>query len=224
MPDRIAITPGGTTAYVTMANPGTTVVPIDLATNTAGLPIPLGIHPWAVAIAPSGTTAYVTGSNFVDINTVTPIDLATNTPGTPIPVGPSSNGIAITPDSTKAYVTSALSNTVWPIDLATSTPGTPIPVGNVPAGIAITPAGRPDVAELLATLLNDVTGVGPGTSLADKVKQVQAYVAADDKPAACSTLNDFINLVTAQTGKKVTAAQAASFIAQATAIKSTLGC
>lgn len=80
------------------------------------------------------------------------------------------------------------------------------------------------INDQLTTLLTAVTGVGSGKSLADKVKQVQAYVAANNQPAACSTLNDFINLVKAQTGKKVTAAQAASFIAQATAIKTTLGC
>ena len=76
----------------------------------------------------------------------------------------------------------------------------------------------------LATLLTQVTGVGPGTSLAAKVTQIQGYVAANDKAHACSTLNAFINEVSAQTGKKVTAAQAASFIAQAQTIAATLGC
>lgn len=80
------------------------------------------------------------------------------------------------------------------------------------------------VNDQLSTLLAAVTGVGSGKSLAHKVKQVQAYVAANNQPAACSTLNDFTNLVKTQTGKKRTAAQATSFIAQASAIKTTLGC
>jgi Glycine rich protein len=80
------------------------------------------------------------------------------------------------------------------------------------------------VTDQLSTLLAAVTGVGSGKSLADKVTLIQGYVAANNQPAACTTLNDFINLVKAQIGKKLTIAQAASFTAQATAIKTTLGC
>jgi hypothetical protein len=76
----------------------------------------------------------------------------------------------------------------------------------------------------LAALLTAVTGVGPGTSLADKVKQIQGYVAANDKANACGTLNAFINEVKAQKGKKLTNAQAADFTAQANAIRINLGC
>ncbi len=79
-------------------------------------------------------------------------------------------------------------------------------------------------ADLLADLLADVSGKGPGTSLADKVKRVQAYVAADDKAAACTTLGDFISEVKAQTEKSITAATAASFTTQANDITATLGC
>jgi hypothetical protein len=76
----------------------------------------------------------------------------------------------------------------------------------------------------LQNLLVAVTGVGPGTSLADKVSQIEAYVAANDMADACQALTAFINEVKAQTGKKITAVQAASFIAQATSIQSALGC
>ena len=226
-PTGIAITPDGATAYVTMAGAGTTVVPIDLATNTAGtpIPLPLGLHPWAIAIAPNGARAYVTASDFLlDFHTVTPIDVATNTPGSPIPVGPSPNGIAVTPDSTTAYVTSSLSDTVWPIDLATNTTGAPISVGSLPNGIAITPAGAPDVAELLAALLSDVTAVGPGTSLADKVEAAQAAYAAGDECGSSAILGDLINQLKAQRGKKIGAALADQLIADATAIREAIDC
>jgi len=76
----------------------------------------------------------------------------------------------------------------------------------------------------LADLLVAVTGVGPGTSLVDKVKQIQGYVGAGDTTAACTALNSFLGLVAAQNGKKLTATQAASFTARANGIKTALGC
>jgi FIMAH domain-containing protein len=78
--------------------------------------------------------------------------------------------------------------------------------------------------ELLSALLTAVTGVGPGKSLANKVKQIQAYLAANDTASACNLLNDFISEVNAQKGKKLTKALADSLIAQADAIKARLGC
>jgi hypothetical protein len=80
------------------------------------------------------------------------------------------------------------------------------------------------VGAALDALLADVTGVGPGKSLANKVKQIQSYVNANDIADACGAFVGFINEVKAQTGKKITAAQAASFISQAQAIQDTLGC
>src|SRR5262249_40189889 len=79
----IAITPDGTTVYVTnefLTNG--TVTPITVATNTPGIPIPAGNSPEAIAITPDGTTAYVTNR---DDATATPITLATATPSTPLP-------------------------------------------------------------------------------------------------------------------------------------------
>jgi hypothetical protein len=52
----------------------------------------------------------------------------------------------------------------------------------------------------------------------------QGDVHANDQANACAGLDGFIGLVKAQTGKKVTTAQAASFLAQAAEIKTTLGC
>jgi DNA-binding beta-propeller fold protein YncE len=87
---QIAITPDGKTAYITT---GSTVTPINTATNTLGKPIHVGpgripTTPGLrggdssyIAITPDGKTAYVaTGAG------VTPINTATNTPGKPIHV------------------------------------------------------------------------------------------------------------------------------------------
>ena len=50
LPDAIAITPDGTTAYVVNDNSGT-VTPIATATNTASHPITVGSLPVSIAIA-----------------------------------------------------------------------------------------------------------------------------------------------------------------------------
>ena len=50
-PFAMAITPDGTTAYVTSYESGT-VTPIATATNTPGTPIKVGKRAYAVAIAP----------------------------------------------------------------------------------------------------------------------------------------------------------------------------
>ena len=79
-------------------------------------------------------------------------------------------------------------------------------------------------AEQLVDLGTAVTGVGPGTNLADKVTSIKGYVATNNKTDACGTLRAFINQVKALTGKKITTAQAASFISLAQSIEATLGC
>jgi len=81
-----------------------------------------------------------------------------------------------------------------------------------------------NAAEQLVDLYKAVVGVGPGTSLADKVKQAQNYLAANDKADTCSTLNAFINQVKAQSGKSIATATANTLIAEAAQIKTLLGC
>jgi hypothetical protein len=111
-------------------------------------------------------------------------------------------------------------------------------VATVNAGVATDAGNNPNTAstsddntvtynfvnDQLTALYNAVRNTKPGKALGGKVKQIQAYVAANNKAAACTGLNDFINLVKAQKGKKLTNAQAADYTAQANAIKSGLGC
>jgi hypothetical protein len=79
-------------------------------------------------------------------------------------------------------------------------------------------------AELLADLGKAVAGVGPGTSLADKVSAGQADLASDDVAGTCSLLRAFINEVKAQTGKSIPTDRATSLIVDATQIRVLLGC
>jgi hypothetical protein len=79
-------------------------------------------------------------------------------------------------------------------------------------------------ADQLSALRTAVTGVGPGTSLRDKVAAVQAAVAARNSAAACQGLTDFVNQVRAQAGKRIPTATASALTADATRIRSVLGC
>ena len=76
----------------------------------------------------------------------------------------------------------------------------------------------------LAALLTEVTGVGPGTSLADDVTAAQAYYAASDTQATCAMLTGFVNEVRAQNGKKIGRTLDAKLIADADAIEVAIGC
>jgi outer membrane lipoprotein SlyB len=78
--------------------------------------------------------------------------------------------------------------------------------------------------EQLTDLGAAVAGVGPGRSLAAKVAAIGGYVAANDTLDACALLDAFISEVNAQTGKTISAAQAASFITQAQDIEVALSC
>jgi len=87
--------------------------------------------------------------------------------------------------------------------------------------IAITYAS---FGEQHAALLASVAGVGPGKSLANKARQIQAAADANNHSGACATLAAFIHEVRAQTGKKLTAEQAASLTMQAENLQTTLSC
>ena len=144
-PKGLAITPDGATLYAAnfgaygvvngqamQISDGTTVTPIDTATDTAGTPITVGSEPSSVGITPDGRTAYVVN---LASNSVTPIDIATNSAGSPITLNATLTGtpgyqIAITPDGTTAYVVTR-SNTLVPIDTANNSTQTPIPVGHL---------------------------------------------------------------------------------------------
>ncbi len=118
-----------------------TVVPINLTTNTTGAPISSGgSGSTNIAITPDALTAYVVNNLS---NDVTPIDLTTNTIGTLINVGTNPVVVAITPDGQTAYVTNNGSHDLSAIDIGPNTSSIVFDFGlnNNPYGIAITPDG-----------------------------------------------------------------------------------
>lgn len=78
--------------------------------------------------------------------------------------------------------------------------------------------------ELVTILAGDVVGVGPGGSLAAKVATALAYLQQGQSGAACSTLRALGNEVRAQSGKKITVAQANDLLAAIAEIAATAGC
>ncbi len=141
-PAKIAITPDGTLALVSIFY-GNSVAVIDITRGPAeSSTIPVGNSPNSIAITPDGTLALVANQN---VNSVTVIDIASGTAeAQTIAVGGSPQGIAITPDGTPtaglALVVRGQSVTV--IDIAGRTAeSSTIPVGDRPTNIAITPDG-----------------------------------------------------------------------------------
>jgi hypothetical protein len=134
------------------------------------------------------------------------------------------------PPSTTTATTTAASTTPTP---TTTTPATtssggstspPPPKAQGDDNVAFSNSTPQCVNVACFDLLAAVPGLGPGNSLAAKVNALLADLTNSDTAAACGDLRAAVNEVNAQTGKKITAAQAASFIAQAQKIEATLGC
>ena len=80
------------------------------------------------------------------------------------------------------------------------------------------------VLQLFDGLLHDVTGIGPGKSLQEKVTQTRQAYVAQNKATTCSGLASLQKEIAAQAGKKVTRASATALQSEATGIATTLGC
>jgi hypothetical protein len=79
-------------------------------------------------------------------------------------------------------------------------------------------------AQQLTDLHAAVQGVGPGTSLADKVQSAQASLQAGDVVGACGTLDAFVHEVRAQAGKIMPQTDPQELVDAATRIRAVLGC
>jgi len=97
-----------------------------------------------------------------------------------------------------------------------------VTISYIPADSTI---GAPENASgLLTALAAALKGVGPGTSLADKVAAVQRALAALDTRAACGVLTGLANQLSAQSGKQVPAGTAAQRLADVRTIQGLLRC
>jgi lysophospholipase L1-like esterase len=89
---------------------------------------------------------------------------------------------------------------------------------------AVGPFAAPSIDERLEALGAFVQGIGPGKSLSAKVAAIADELAAGDEAEACSRLGALANEVRAQTGKKLTQAQADHILAEVRAISADLDC
>lgn len=78
--------------------------------------------------------------------------------------------------------------------------------------------------EQLLALERAVVTLGPGTSLSDKIKQTRVFVGERDVRAACLALDSFLELLKAQTGKKIDASTSTTLIADASRVRTVLAC
>jgi len=95
--------------------------------------------------------------------------------------------------------------------------------GNSPATASFTVTVKGALAQL-QDLQTYVNGLPPGTSLPTKVQTAINYYQAGDIADTCKTLTSIIKEAKAQSGKKLTAAQANAVIAAASRIRSVIGC
>jgi hypothetical protein len=82
----------------------------------------------------------------------------------------------------------------------------------------------PSASGLAAQLVTDADHLGPGHALADKAAAIQTAVNAEDTATACADITDFLGLVTAQTGKKLSQSDATELRNDATSLAAALGC
>lgn len=79
-------------------------------------------------------------------------------------------------------------------------------------------------AEQLADLLARVQGVGPGLSFGAKVRAAITALENGNVATACSSLSAFLGEIAAQSGKSITAAEAAALTATVQQIQAVMGC
>ena len=238
-PFGIAITPNGQYAYVTTIfhngenDDHDPVSVIRLSDNTIiGTVLLDGISKGA-AVAPNGAHAYVAHG----YNRLAVVRTSDHTLVTDLTLGNSfrtTEQVALTPDGAYAYVTSIQGDVEYP-----GAPGSvfvvrtsdnalvkTVGVQNVPHGVAIADVPTPieqlsDVSDVIADLQ---LGGGVGTSLQKKLDRALTLLAAGDTAGACTALQDFVNEVRAQAGKKIATADANQVISTVTAIRTQIGC
>lgn len=87
---------------------------------------------------------------------------------------------------------------------------------------AMTPAER--IGALQAAIRGLQINLGIATSLNAKLSSALAFLAAGDAPAACASLGDFTNQVTALAGRQLSAVDARTLLTESAVIQGALGC
>ncbi len=125
-------------------------------------------------------------------------------------------------DGSLTPVCTPASGSTFPIAVTTVTCSATDAAGNTgSATFTVTVRGA---AAQLGDLITASTGVLPGHALENKAREAAASLASGSTAATCSTLAGYLDLVRAQTGKKISPATAAALTAAATRIRAVLAC
>jgi hypothetical protein len=95
-----------------------------------------------------------------------------------------------------------------------------------PCTFTVTVTGAAGQLTALSSMVNTLAGVQTGmkNSLVAKLTAAQTAVSGGNVATACARMLDFLNMVKAQAGRKMIAAQAAQLSAEARRIRTVLGC
>lgn len=172
IPARVAVTPDGTIAYVTLVVNEDALSGLIFSSSVISSPAFLGSYAKSLSADPffSNQVAVIETAENTVVATVTTeesapfgvaitpdgsaawvshlagavsvIDTATNTVAATVPVEGELTDLAITPGGDFAYVTNTSADVVVVIDTATHSVHASVPVDDAPSGIAITPDGE----------------------------------------------------------------------------------
>ncbi|MBN9492888.1 right-handed parallel beta-helix repeat-containing protein [bacterium] len=160
----------------------------------------------ALINVPPDTTVYATGVSGAIVTYTAPSAVDDDSPSSAVVNCSSASG------STFAIGTTAVVCTGFDAD-DTNSP--------VTATFSVTVEGG-DVQ--LTALSAAVQGVGPGSSLADKVQAARTYFDKSDLSRACGTLNALVHEINAQTDKTISLTTANILIDAARQIEAVIGC
>lgn len=133
----VAISPDGTTAYVSVRDADTLAV-VSLESNSKTGDIGVGDEPQGVAVSADGSRVYV--ANYAG-NSVSVVNTATTSVVATIPVPGTPKGLVLAPDGGRLYAALTQQDKVVAISTATLSVESEVVVGDDPHSVAITPDG-----------------------------------------------------------------------------------
>lgn len=170
-PVAVAVSPDGSTVYVTNFNSDTVSV-IDVAAGTETRTIPTGANPRGIAVSPDGSTLWVTNYG---AGTVSEIDAASGTITRTITIGTYPYAVVVSPDGSTVYA-SAVGGGLGVIDAVSGTSFS-VPTGPGPQGLAVAPDGSTvyvavSVADAVWPLDTETNTFGPAIPVGDDPSHV----------------------------------------------------
>jgi predicted alpha-1,2-mannosidase len=158
---------------------GSSVTPVDLVTEAAGAPIPVGREPEAAVMSPDGRRLYVAdqGDGVVSV-----IDTASEEVAAKAKAGSQLTGIAITPDGKTMWVADGRGGAVVPIDATTMKVGKPVRVGRFPVGVVMANDG--------AMLYTVDAGSDSVTPVDLRTRVAEAAIAVGPRPGGAAITAD----------------------------------